>query len=144
MRDRYEALVTEMKSTYGLRVRKWRSSTSGCAWEVYDRDGSVSRLIESPYPTGPMSCAVFLHEVGHHAIGLRTYRPRCLEEYHAWMWAMSAMRKRGFNVTKNVEKRMHDSLHYALRKAMRRGLSRVPQELAPYLLPHQMSGRRGA
>ena len=80
-----------------------------------------------------MSCAIFLHEIGHHAIGFGTYRPRCLEEYHAWKWALDAMRERGFNVTANVEKRMAESLHYALEKAGRRGLKVVPPELQPYL-----------
>lgn len=135
IRDRYDALVVEMKSAYSIRIRKWRSSTSGCAWEVHYADGSLSRLIEAPYPRGPMSCAVFLHEVGHHAIGLRTYRPRCLEEFHAWRWAIETMEKKGFNVTGAVRKRMHESLHYAIRKARRRGLRRLPEELVPYLQP---------
>jgi len=132
VRQRYDELVIEMKRAYGVRIRKWRSSTTGCAWEVHYRDGSVVRLIESPYPTGPMSCAVFLHEVGHHAIGFGRYRPRCLEEYMAWQWALGAMRDRGFNVTASVEKRFHDSMRYALAKARRRGLKRIPAELAPF------------
>ncbi|MHC4992014.1 MAG: hypothetical protein ACYTGC_13660, partial [Planctomycetota bacterium] len=73
MQRRYDEVVLEMKRLYGIRVRKWRSSTSGCAWEVRDAAGSVGRLIEAPYPRGPMSCAVFLHEVGHHAIGFGRY-----------------------------------------------------------------------
>ncbi len=132
MRDRYDALVVEMKRTHGVRVRKWRSSSSGVAWMVQYRDGTMTRLIEAPYPRGPMSCAIFLHEVGHHAIGFRRYRPRCLEEYHAWRWALETMRDRGFNVTPAVEKRMADSLRYAVEKARRRGLRRIPDELAPF------------
>ena len=132
LRRRYDALVTEMKNRHGLRVRRWRSSTSGCAWEVHYGDGSVSRLIESPYPRGPVSCAVFLHEVGHHAIGFGTYRPRCLEEYHAWRWSLDTMRERGFNVSPSVEKRVRESLTWAVRKAQRRGLKRLPVELAPF------------
>ncbi len=135
MQQRYDALVAEMKATYNLRIRKWRSSTSGCAWQVTYEDGQVVRLIESPYPRGPMSCAVFLHEVGHHAIGLRTYRPRCLEELKAWEWSLNAMREHGFNVTPAVEKRVAESLHYAVAKARRRGLKRLPAELLPYLKP---------
>ena len=133
MRERYDALVVEMKKTYGVRVRKWRSSTSGCAWEVHYRDGTMVRLIESPAPRGPMSCAVFMHEIGHHAIGFGRYRPRCLEEYHAWRWALQEMRDRGFNVTPAVERRVSESLRYAVAKARRRGLRRVPEELAAYL-----------
>ncbi len=132
MQSRYDALVIEMKKTYGIRVRKWRSSSSGCAWEIHYSNGSTARLLESPYPKGPMSCAIFLHEVGHHAIGFKTYKPRCLEEYYAWKWSLDAMRERGFNVTEAVEKRMAESLHYAVAKARRRGLRKLPPELAPY------------
>ena len=132
MRKRYDALVDEMKRTYNLRIRKWRSSSSGCAWIVRYDDGRERNLIEAPYPKGPMSCAIFLHEVGHHAIGFGTYRPRCLEEYHAWQWAHQTMRAKGLNVTAAVEKRMAESLRYAVRKARKRGLKAVPPQLGPY------------
>jgi hypothetical protein len=132
MQERYDALVIEMKRTYGVRVRKWRSSSSGCAWQVKYADGSEAKLIESPYPRGPMSCAIFLHEIGHHAIGFGTYRPRCLEEYHAWKWSLDEMRRRGLNVTPSVEKRMNESLRYAVQKALRRGMKRLPPELLAY------------
>jgi hypothetical protein len=133
MQERYDALVVEMKARYGIRVRKWRTTTSGCAWQVLYRDGSIARLIEAPRPRGPMSCAVFLHEIGHHAIGFRTYRPRCLEEYHAWRWALETMRARGFNVTPAVEARVAESLRYAVEKARRRGMRTVPEELGRFL-----------
>jgi len=132
MQGRYDALVAEMKLAHGVRVRKWRSSMTGCAWEVHYSHGGLSRLIEAPYPRGPMSCAIFLHEIGHHAIGFGTYRPRCLEEFHAWRWALEAMQERGFNVTANVRKRMADSLEYAVAKAKRRGLRQVSAELAGF------------
>jgi len=129
---RYDALVAEMKRTYRVRVRKWRRSTSGCAWVVRYHDGTESRLIEAPYPRGPVSCAIFLHEIGHHAIGWDTRRLRCVEEYEAWQWALNAMRDRGLNVTASVHRRMDESLRYAVEKARRRGLKRVPPELARY------------
>jgi hypothetical protein len=129
MADRYERMTRECLAEYGVRVRKWRSSMSGCAWEVYYHDGRRSRLIESPKPKGPMSAAIFLHEIGHHAIGLGAYKPRCLEEYYAWAWSLAEMERRGLNVTDAVRKRMRDSLVYAVDKAKRRGLKRVPPEL---------------
>jgi hypothetical protein len=132
MQSRYDALVREMKRTYGVRVRKWRGSTSGCAWVVRYDDGTVSRLVEAPYPRGPVSCAIFLHEIGHHAIGWDTHRLRCLEEHDAWRWALDAMRARGLNVTEAVEKRMAESLRHAVAKAKRRGLKRIPPELLRY------------
>lgn len=131
--ERYEQVTREMLAQYGVRVRKWRTSMSGVAWQVTYRDGTVSRLIESPKPKGPMSMSIFLHEIGHHAIGFGTYSPRCLEEYHAWKFSLDTMRSLGLNVTERVEQRMNDSLVYALEKALRRGLKRVPPEMVPYL-----------
>ncbi|GIW74453.1 MAG: hypothetical protein KatS3mg103_0975 [Phycisphaerales bacterium] len=130
--DRYEALTRMMLARYGIRVRKWRTSTSGVAWQVVYADGRVARLIESPRPRGPISAAVFLHEVGHHAIGLGTYRPRCLEEYHAWLFALQQMHAHGVRITPRVHERIDAALRYAVAKARRRGLRALPAELAPY------------
>jgi len=131
MRERYDRMTRECLTEHGVRVRRWRSSMSGCAWEVRYHNGNTSRLIEAPRPRGPMSAVIFLHEIGHHAIGLGAYRPRCLEEYHAWAWALAEMERRGLNITDSVRRRMRDSLRYAVQKAQRRGLKRVPKELAP-------------
>lgn len=133
MAQRYEAITRQMLDAYGVRVRKWRTSMSGCAWQVTYADGRVARLVEAPKPRGPMSAAVFLHEIGHHAIGLGAYRPRCLEEYHAWAFALRTMDELGLNITDRVRQRMADSLRYAVDKARRRGLRAVPAELVPYL-----------
>lgn len=130
--DLYEQVTRAMLAQYGIRVRKWRTSMSGCAWTVTYRDGTVSRLIESPKPKGPMSAAVFLHEIGHHAIGFDVYKPRCLEEYHAWRWSLEAMEANGIAVTDRVRQRMADSLAYAVAKAKRRGIKRIPPELVPF------------
>ena len=135
MKARDEELVVDMKRRYGIRVVRWRSSTSGCAWQVHYKDGSMARLIESPHPRGPMSCAVFLHEIGHHAIGFGTYRPRCLEEYHAWRWSFETMIVLNLNLTEAVRRRRDEALHYAIQKAARRGLKRLPAELVPFLEP---------
>lgn len=137
---RYERMTRAMLERYRIRVRKWRSSTSGVAWQVTYADGSVSRLIESPRPRGPMSAAVFLHEIGHHAIGFNVYAPRCLEEYHAWRFSIAEMRAWEIAVTQRVQERLHDSLHYTLAKALRRGLKRVPIELLPYREPRRDAG----
>jgi len=133
---KYDAMVEAMKESYGFRIRKWRSSMSGCAWELKDKQGNISRMVESPYPKGPMSCAIFLHEVGHHAIGFHVYKPRCLEEYKAWEWSINAMVANDIRVTNNVLKRRDNSIRYALAKALRRGLKQVPLELDPYLPEH--------
>lgn len=133
MEDRYEVVTRLMLRTYGIRVRKWRTSMSGVAWCLTYRDGSIKRLIEAPRPRGPMSAAIFLHEIGHHAIGFNVYKPRCLEEYHAWRWSLEAMQTHGLNITDQVRWRMHASLWYAVAKAKRRGIKSVPAELEPFL-----------
>lgn len=132
MRARYDEVTKSMLAQHGVRVRKWRTSMSGVAWEVMYRDGTRVKLIEAPRPKGPMSAAVFLHEIGHHAIGLGVYRPRCLEEYHAWAFSLRAMEASGLNITDQVRYRMHASLYYAIAKARRRGLKELPGELAAY------------
>ncbi|MEN0019783.1 MAG: hypothetical protein AAF747_02750 [Planctomycetota bacterium] len=140
MSARYEEVRRLMLARYVVRVRKWRSSTSGVAWQLTYQDGSVSRLIESPKPTGPVSVAVFLHEIGHHAIGFGRFRPRCLEEYHAWAFAFWQMREHELNITDRVRQRCADALLYAVAKARRRGLKQVPGELAQYLIAVDAQG----
>ncbi|MBI1373446.1 MAG: hypothetical protein GC159_12020 [Phycisphaera sp.] len=133
MRDRYDEIVKLMKARHEIRVRKWRTSNTGCAWQVVYESGRISRLIEAPYPRGPVSAAVFLHEVGHHAIGFTRYRPRCLEEYKAWEWALETMREFDLAISDRVHDRVALSLQYAVSKAVRRGIKRLPAELMPYL-----------
>lgn len=133
MERRYAEVADLMLRTYGVRVRKWRTSMSGVAWCVIYRDGSIARLIESPKPKGPMSMAVFLHEIGHHAIGFDVYSPRCLEEFHAWEFSIRAMKEHGLNITEKVERRRRRSLEYAVGKACRRGIKQIPAELEGYI-----------
>lgn len=142
--DRYATMTRHMLREHGVRVRKWRSASSGVAWQVTYRDGSVSRLIESPRPRGPVSAAIFLHEIGHHAIGFDRYKPRCLEEYHAWMYSLEQMERWEIAITDRVRDRVHDSLHYAVAKARRRGLKKLPIELVPYLKPRPRPNDRRA
>lgn len=132
MQAKYDAVVRLMLETHRVRVRKWRKSMSGIAWYVTYQDGKVNRLIESPRPKGPMSIAIFLHEIGHHAIGFNVYKPRCLEEYHAWRWSLEQMEAHGLNITDAVRHRVAMSLWYAVQKAQRRGIRELPVELLPY------------
>ncbi|HYF14708.1 MAG TPA: hypothetical protein VD971_06515 [Phycisphaerales bacterium] len=130
--DLYERMTMAMLARHQVRVRRWRTSMSGVAWYVTYKDGRVQRLIEAPRPKGPMSAAVFLHEVGHHAIGFDVYKPRCLEEYHAWKYALAQMEEWGVEITDRVQTRVRRSLRYAVRKAQRRGIKRLPEELHEY------------
>lgn len=106
---------------------------SGCAWRVDYHDGQSIHWIEAPYPRTPISLAVFLHEIGHHVIGFDTYRKRCEEEYHAWMWAIAQMRALGVEPDERVRRRLELSMRYAVGKAVRRGVKALPEPLLQYL-----------
>lgn len=142
MQEKYDTVARRMLEIHGIRVRKWRKNMSGIAWYVTYQDGRRVNLIESPRPLGPMSVAIFLHEVGHHAIGFNVYKPRCLEEYHAWRWSLEAMEANGLNITDAVRLRMHRSLWYAVEKAKRRGIKQIPHELTPFLEKPSFARRR--
>jgi hypothetical protein len=129
----YSRIIEELKQRYDVRVRRWRKNMTGCAWRVHYRDGSVINWIESPLPRTPISLAIFLHEIGHHAIGFNTYRLRCEEEFHAWQWAVTAMREFGVEPDARVNRRLQLSMRYAVDKAVRRGLKRLPTHLVDFL-----------
>jgi hypothetical protein len=126
-------IVEQMTKRFELRVRKWRKSMSGCSWRVYHDDGRVVNWIEAPRPRTRISLAIFLHECGHHAIGFDTYKRRCEEEYHVWMWTIAQMRTLGIEPDERVLRRVERSMQYALCKAIRRGIKHVPQVLRQYL-----------
>jgi hypothetical protein len=121
-----------MLAKYGLSVKRWRNSLSGVAVQRTYRDGRVERTIESPYPTSPLRLAIFLHEVGHHAIGLGVHKPRCLEEYLAWRYAIDRMEERGFPTQGSVARRFDRSMRYAVAKSTRRGIRALPAEVAAF------------
>ena len=126
-------MIAEMKSRFDVRVRKWRRNMSGCAWRVYHHDGRVINWIESPFPRTPISLAIFLHEIGHHAIGFERYRMRCEEEYHVWLWAINEMCKAGIEPDEKVRTRFQRSMQYAVGKALRRGVKSLPESLLQFL-----------
>lgn len=128
----YAAIVSKMKSRHRVRVRKWRTTMSGSAWQVRYRSGRVIRWIEAPVPRSPLSLAVFLHEVGHHIIGFEKYKQRCEEEYHAWRWALEEMCRLGIDPDKKVLSRYHLSMQYAVGKALRRGIKQLPEALKEF------------
>jgi hypothetical protein len=136
----YERVVAAMLAQYGVKVRKWRKSMSGIARETRFEDGRIIRTLESPRPRTPLSMAIFLHEIGHHAIGFDAYKPRCLEEYHAWKFAIDQMEAHGLEISDKVRDRMRRSLEYAVYKANRRGLREVPPELRPFAPKRRASG----
>ena len=128
-KDRYAPIVRRMKRRYKVRVRKWRRNMSGCAWRVTYADGRSVNWVEAPRPRTPLSLAIFLHEVGHHAIGFEAFKKRCEEEYHVWQWAIRRMRELGVSPDERVWRRFELSMRYAVGKALRRGIKQLPEPL---------------
>ena len=127
------AIVKQMTARHRVRVKRWRRNMSGCAWSVSHANGKRTNWIESPFPKTPISLAIFLHEVGDHAIGFETYKRRCEEEYHVWMWALKMMRTLGIEPDERVQRRFDLSMRYAVSKAARRGMKAFPEALRRYL-----------
>ncbi len=134
-REFFERLVHEMKQSFDISIRKWRQSMSGVAYELHYSNGDVKRMISAPHPRSPVSACIFLHEVGHHAIGFRKFRPRCLEEYHVWQWAFGQMRSRGIPIDLRVERHYRRSMHHYVCLAKKRGLRHIPPELMEFQSP---------
>lgn len=130
----YAAIVQDMVGRYDLRVKRWRRNMTGCAWRVCYADGRAINWIESPYPKTAISLAIFLHEVGHHAIGFDRYKKRCEEEYHVWQWAIERMRRLGVEPNESVMRRYQSSMQYAVGKALRRGIRELPATLQQFAI----------
>src|SRR5947209_19332204 len=128
----YSQIVRLMKVRHGVRVHKWRHSMSGCAWRVTYQDGHSINWIEAPVPRTPLSLCIFLHEVGHHAIGFERFKERCEEEYHVWQWAIEQMGELGVQVDEKVRERFELSMQYAVGKALRRGIKDLPEPLVRF------------
>ena len=96
-------------------------------------DGRRINWIESPEPKTPISLAIFLHEVGHHAIGFNRYKTRCEEEYHVWVWAINQMHQIGIEPDSRVTRRFQLSMQYAVGKALRRGIKQLPEPLMQFV-----------
>jgi hypothetical protein len=129
----YSAIIRRVRAEHRIRVKRWRSNMTGCAWKTFYPDGRVANWIEAPVPRTPISLAIFLHEVGHHVIGLDRYRRRCEEEYHAWVWALARMRAMGVEPDARTLRRFEQSMRYAVDKAVRRGIKAVPPSLERFV-----------
>lgn len=105
---------------------------AGVAYRITQPDGNRRLYIESPRPKSPVSLAVFLHEVGHHAIGFDTYPDACREEFQAWQFALRHMRRLGVPITASVLRRVSLSMQYSVAKARRRG-DPISEPVAAYL-----------
>ncbi len=127
----YQGLVRELKGHYKISIRKWRTHMAGHAYELTYRDGRIKRLISAPRPRSPVSAAIFLHEVGHHAIGFRRYASRCLEEHYVWQWTFREMEARGIPITHRVMRHFRRSMYHYVKQSHERR-QHVPPELAHF------------
>jgi hypothetical protein len=140
----FSRIVDGAKNRYDIRIRRWRKKMSGAAWRVYHHDGRVVNWIEAPQPKTPISLSIFLHEVGHHAIGFEKYKRRCEEEYHVWLWALAEMKRNGVAPDAKVMKRFEMSMRYAVAKAMRRGIKTLPEALKKFMPGRLDAGKSAA
>lgn len=131
-RQFFARIVEHEKKRYQISIRKWRSTMSGVAYELHYSNGQVKRMVAAPRPKSPVSCAIFLHEVGHHAIGFRKFRPRCLEEFHVWQWAFAEMRRWNITVDQRVLQHYQRSMYHYVQLAKKRGLKHLPEILRQF------------
>jgi hypothetical protein len=130
----YLQVVQEMKTRYHVRVKRWRDDLSGSAWRAWYADGTQIAWIEAPLPADSLSLAVFLHEVGHHAVGFDRFRKRCEQEYHAWIWALDQMRQLGLEPDPQVRALFQRSIRFAVKKALARRIRALPLPLTQFAL----------
>jgi hypothetical protein len=124
----YRQLVDDLKGRYKISVRKWHTRMAGIAYELQFRDGRIKRLIAAPRPRSPVSAAIFLHEVGHHAIGFHRYSLRCLEEFYVWQWTFREMNARQIPIDERVLRHYRRSMQHYIRLARQHG-HEVPREI---------------
>jgi hypothetical protein len=132
----YAEMVRELKTRYKISIRKWRARMSGVAYELVYSDGRIKRLITAPRPRSPVSAAIFLHEVGHHAVGFKRYNPRCLEEFYVWQWAFREMTARNIPIDPRVLRHYRRSMYHYVRLEKKRNPHGVPHELQTFLHYH--------
>jgi len=113
----YQVAGKKLLRRHDVTVRKWRTGTTGVAYE--------GGTIETPEPRGPVSFGTLAHEVGHVVLHWRSGRgrtPRWVEEVEAWEFALNAVEEYGLNGYERVEADAIRSLVYAFAKAIRRGV----------------------
>lgn len=110
----YQTAAEILLRESGCTVRKWRKNATGTAYT-----SSADWGIESPEPRGPISFAVFAHEVGHQMLHRHNSAPRWQEELEAWEYAVDQFSRFQLDA-KGVRERMVRSLRYAAAKTSKR------------------------
>ena len=121
--SKWQAAADTLLRESGASVTKYRRSMSGVAFTgpLTERGSKVE--IEAPEPKGPISFAIFAHEIGHQVLHRDNGRtPRWKEEVEAWEFALKAVQRFDLPGYERVEARAARSIAYAFRKARRRGV----------------------
>jgi hypothetical protein len=114
-REPWRSATALLLDEHGLRVRRWRGSTTGCAYHAVPE-------IEGPEPRGRVSFAVLAHEVGHKALHHGRSKPRWLEEVEAWDFALGQFeRLRLGDPGAGVRRRAQRGVAHSFGMAIRRG-----------------------
>ena len=121
-REPWRSATAGLLDQYGLEVRRWRSSTTGCAYHHTPE-------IEGPEPRGRVSFAVLAHEVGHKALSHGRSKPRWLEEVEAWDFALHQFDRLGLgDPGAGVRRRARRGIAHSFGMAIRRGAD--PERIA--------------
>ena len=91
MAERYWAIALEEAARHDVTIKRFRPSLSGKAFVS-------QRTITAPRPRTRRRLRVFLHEVGHIALGHSDPKPRYVAEQEADEWAFETMRRHGIRV----------------------------------------------
>jgi hypothetical protein len=113
--EAYERAAAALLASSGCTVRRYRTKTTGTAYTTSDDWG-----IEVPRPRGPVSFAVFAHEVAHQLLHRSNSKPRWLEEIEAWEFALDCFPRFELSGVERARRDAARSLRYAFLKAGRR------------------------
>ncbi len=114
-REPWRSATASLLDEHGLTVRKWRSSTTGCAYHHTPE-------IEGPEPRGRVSFSVLAHEVGHKALHHGRSKPRWQEEVEAWDYALAQFERfRLGDPGASVMRRASAGIAHSFGMAIRRG-----------------------
>lgn len=123
----YLSAARTLLAESGCVVTKWRQKMTGGAYTH-----SPEWRIEVPEPRGPISYAVFAHEVGHQMLHRKDTRerkvPRWQEELEAWMWALATFERFRLPKVELAKRDCEDSMAYAFSKALRRSRTLAGRE----------------
>lgn len=121
----FEAAAQQLLKESGCTVRRYRERTlTGVAYTSDDDWG-----IEVPRPTTARRFATFAHEVGHQMLHRHNSKPRWLEEWEAWDYALKQFARFDLPGVEDALKDAAKCLRYAARKAERRAKPETAQAI---------------